>query len=102
MDYQAALNILYRRRIHLPAIVEMAGGFHVFERTTLLGSGASIKAALIDAGMYPPQDVKVIQYSAKGREVIRGKQPICTAESNNLASRIANALNAYVPNQHGY
>jgi hypothetical protein len=102
MEYEAALNILFRRRIHRPAIVEMAGGFHVFERTTLLGSGATILAALESAGMYPPQDVKVIQYSAKGREVIRGKQPICTAQSNNLANRIANALNAYVPSQHGY
>jgi hypothetical protein len=102
MEYEAALNILFRRRIHRPAIVEMAGGFHVFERTTLLGSGGTILEALKSAGMYPPQDVKVIQYSAKGREVIRGKEPICTAQSNNLANRIASALNAYVPNQHGY
>ena len=102
MDYQAAINILHRRRIHRPAIVEMAGAFHVFERTTLLGSGATITGALTAAGMYPPQDVKVIQYSAKGRQVIRGKQPICIAESNNLATRIANALNDYVPSQHGY
>jgi hypothetical protein len=102
MEYQAAMDILHRRRIHRPAIVEMAGGFHVFERTTLLGSGRTIKAAMIDAGMYPPVDIKVIQYSAKGREVIRGREPICIAESNNKATRIANALNAYVPNQHGY
>jgi hypothetical protein len=101
MNYLDAMNILYRRRIHRPAIVEMAGGFHVFERTQLLGSGRTIKAAMLDAGMLPAKDITVIQYSAKGREVIRGREPIATAESNNKASRIANALNAYAPDQHG-
>lgn len=101
MEYQDAINILNRRRIHRPAIVEMAGGFHVFERTTLLGSGPTIKAAMIDAGMYPAQDVKVIQYSSRGREVIRGREPIALAESNNKATRIARALNDYVPDRHG-
>lgn len=101
MDYQTAIDILFRRRIHRPAIVQMAGGWHVFERTNLLGSGATIIAAMKAAGMYPPKDIEVIQYSAKGRFVIRGREPIATAESGNKATRIANALNAYVPDQHG-
>jgi hypothetical protein len=103
MEYEAALDILRRARVNRPAIVTMGGAFHIFERTRLLGSGHTIVAALRAAGKYPPPDEKPeITYSAKGLEVIKGREPICTALSKNSARRIANALNEYKPNQHGW
>src|SRR5579862_9798353 len=100
MDYQHAINILHEARVYRPAIVEFGGTFHVFSRTDLLGSGASIEDAMQASGHYPPpaRPAHVI-FTAAGTSVVQGSATICTTRSYNASLRIANALNEYTPSK---
>jgi hypothetical protein len=103
MEYSDAINLMHRARVHLPALVYMQGRYFVFARTKMLGHGATIPEALEAAGLIPEAPrAEIVQFAAIGSDVLRGDKPICVARSHNMALRIANALNAYTPNDRGF
>ena len=103
MDYQHAMNILQDARVYRPAVVSFGDHFHVFSRTELLGSGATIEAALRASGHYPARPrTGLPPFVSVGRDVLQGTDSICVARSPSTAVRIVNALNSYVPNKRGF
>lgn len=42
-----------------------------------------------------------IKFTAAGQDVKRGAETIARAVSGNMAKRIANALNSYIPDERG-
>jgi hypothetical protein len=103
MDYQHAMNILQAARVYRPAVVSLGDAFHVFSRTELLGSGATIEAAMRASGHYPAKPRTDLEpFAAVGTSVMQGTTSICVARSYNSAMRIANALNEYIPSKRGF
>jgi hypothetical protein len=102
ITYEDAIQIMQQARIVSPSLVNYGGNYHAFSRTRLLGSGGTYEAALRAAKLLPlPARAEVILFAAAGSNVMRGNLPICVARSPNYARRIANALNAYTPNDRG-
>jgi hypothetical protein len=102
MRYDIAMLRLQEARIHMPALVTMNGGWHVFSRGLLIGSGVTITDALTAAGVLPRDAEKVLTlYARHDRYVMHGVRRVAIADSTNMAQRIQNALNAYVPNEKG-
>jgi hypothetical protein len=103
MDYQHAINLLHEARVYRPAVVELGGTFHVFSRTELLGSGATIERAMRASGHYPLKArASPGIFSVAGTNVMQGDVSVCVARSRNTATRIANALNEYQPSPRGF
>jgi hypothetical protein len=100
MNYDKAMNILRAAEVYAPALIQYDGGFHVFTRTKLLGSGPSIEEALERAGVLPPPPLNPnkLPFVAVGSNVVRGREGVCVCRSATMATRVANALNQYVPN----
>jgi hypothetical protein len=101
-DYGHAMQILRDARLFAPSLVYLGGQFHVFTRTVLLGSGATIEDALQAAGFLPPVAAPSILFVAVGSNVVKDQQSIAVARSRTMALRIAAALNEYVPGDRGY
>lgn len=103
MRYDVAMQRLQEARIHMGALVSMNGGWHVFSRGLLIGSGVSITDALTAAGVLPrvAPDKEHMLYTRHDRYVMHGIRRVAIADSTNMAQRIQNALNAYVPNEKG-
>ena len=103
MRYDIAMQRLQEARIHMPALVTMDGGWHVFSRGLLIGSGVSIVDALTAAKVLPRRvpDREHTLYARHDRYIMHGIRRVAIADSTNMAQRIQNALNAYVPNEKG-
>jgi hypothetical protein len=101
-----AMQLLQKAGIYMPSVVPGLGhgGFYVFSGAMTLGHGQTIQAAMEDAGLWPlPADLAARPlFSAEGYDVQYGSQQIAIAKSKTLAKRIANALNAYSPNERGF
>jgi hypothetical protein len=107
MTYDEALKIMQAARVHQPALAKMNEAYFLaLSGGKVIGQGASYAAALRNAGLLPLREYRepeeLILYANDGCEVRRGKNLICTARSRNYAHRIANALNAYIPDKKGY
>lgn len=48
------------------------------------------------------RDLARLKFVAVGRVIMRGEESIARARTHNMALRIANALNVYVPNRKGF
>jgi hypothetical protein len=101
-DYGHAMQILRDARLFAPSLVYLDGKFHVFTRTVLLGSGATIEDALQAAGFIPPVVAPSALFVAVGSNVVKENQNVAVARSRTMAIRIASALNEYVPGDRGY
>jgi hypothetical protein len=103
MRYDIAMLRLQEARIHAPALVTMNGVWHVFSRGLLMGSGVTIIDALTAAKVLPrvaPTKEHML-YTRHDRYIMHGVRRVAIADSTNMAQRIQNALNAYVPNEKG-
>lgn len=105
MTYEDAIKVMQEARVISPALVAYGGKYHAFSRTEHLGSGRTYEEALWNAKLLPREprsaDTATL-YINNGCNVTRGNDHICHARSRNLAHRIANALNAYTPNDRGF
>ena len=101
-----AMRLLHQAQVYMPSVVPGLGrgGFYVFSGAMALGHGETIQAAMEDAGLWPlPADLAARPlFSAEGYDVQHGSQQIAIAKSKTLAKRIANALNAYSPNERKF
>jgi hypothetical protein len=104
MDYAEGMRILRESRLFSPALVPHGGWWHIFSRTTLQCSGETIEAALQAGGFLPrPDDWQPYpQFVAVGANVVQGANTVATCRSNTMASRVANALNEYIPGDRGF
>jgi hypothetical protein len=102
IDRRQAFQILRAARIHEPAIVRLKGVVHIFQGEKLIGRGLTIKQALDDGEFLPVPEGVVAPFTTEGKDVRKMGEHIATAKSRNMALRIANALNAYVPGREGY
>ena len=105
MDHRRALQILSEAQVFCPAVVPGLGqgGYYVFSAMKILGWGATIEAA-VDAARasgFMPDIVPRPPFRANGKEVTRRGEVLITCSSSTLASRVANALNLYNPNERG-
>ena len=105
MDHRRALQILTAGQVFCPAVVPGlgGGGYYVFSGMKVLGHGVTIEAAVADAranghieNIPPPPP-----FRAKGREVTRRGEVLFVCPTSTMASRVANALNLYNPNERG-
>lgn len=103
MDNVRAVQILRDAGTYMPAVVPYMGGYRIYSGLTLVGSGTTIDAAMdawresLPKGHAPPLPM----YFADGQAVMRKEGLVATAISKTVATRIANALNAYMPNRRG-
>ena len=97
MDYREGMQVLRAARLHAPAIVRHRGDYHVFSRTALVSSGASIREALDNGGFLVAENSPTMIFAAHDYEVSQGPERVALAFSKTMAKRIANALNEYVP-----
>jgi hypothetical protein len=92
-------------RVHMPALAKIGNVYYAISTPMVIGKGKDYEAALEDAGLWPQSEFRapeeLILYATDGCEVRRGNNLICTARSRNYANRIANALNAYTPDERG-
>jgi hypothetical protein len=103
MDYREGMEILRELRVFAPAIVQYGGGWHVFSRTALQGSGATVEDALTAGGFLPRLERRgPLPFVAVGANVIQGTQGVAVTRSKTMAARIANALNEYIPGDRGF
>lgn len=96
MDYREGMQVLREARLYAPALVYFRGAYHVFTRTKLVSSGATIVEALGAGGFLPRPEIRMAVFAAEGPEVFYKGVLVATAYSKTMAVRIANALNEYV------
>jgi hypothetical protein len=98
-----AMQLLQAARIYQPAVVPGLGfgGFYVFSAMKVLGHGETIEAAMVAAGLWPLPFVAAPLFFANEFSVMNGEENVCIAKSKTYAKRIANALNAYAPDERG-
>jgi hypothetical protein len=105
LDHRRALQLLSSAQVFCPAIVPGlgSGGYYVFSAMKVLGHGGTIDAALADAQASGkmPEIVLRRPFRAQGKTVIRADEVLITCANSTLASRVANALNLYNPNERG-
>jgi hypothetical protein len=105
LDHRRALQILSSAQVFCPSVVPGlgGGGYYVFSGMKVLGHGATIEAALdaARAAGYMPDVPPLPPYRADGKNVLRRGEVLITCSSYTLASRVANALNVYNPNERG-
>jgi hypothetical protein len=102
MDYREGMDILRSAQLHAPAIVRYAGAYHVFSRTALISSGASIHAALDAGGFLPARPSNALHFTSVEFSVMLGDDNQAIARTKTMARRIANALNEYVPGERDF
>jgi hypothetical protein len=105
LDHRRALQLLSSAQVFCPAIVPGlgGGGYYVFSAMKVLGHGETIDAALADAQASGkmPEIVLRRPFRAEGKTVMRADEVLITCVNSTLASRVANALNLYNPNERG-
>lgn len=102
MEYAEGMKILRELQVFAPAIVRL-GAWHVFSRTTLQSSGATIDEALKAGGfVLPPGWRSRPPFVAVGCNIVREDVTFASARSNRVAQRIANALNEYIAGDRGF
>jgi hypothetical protein len=97
MDYREGMQILRDARLFAPAIVRYAGGYHVFSRTELISSGPTVREAVAAGGFLTAENPPATIFVSVDYNVIAGEESVAIARSKNMAKRIANALNEYIP-----
>lgn len=105
MNHRRAIEVLKEARIFCPAVVPGlgGGGYNVFSAMKLLGSGETIEDAMQDARSkgYIPVVRGLPPFREDGKNVIRAGEAVAVAVSRSMATRIANALNQYQPDERG-
>ena len=105
LDHRRALQILTSAQVYSPAVAPGlgGGGYYIFSGMRVLGHGATIEAALdaARAAGHVPDVPALPPFRAKGKEVWRRGEVLITCSTYTLASRVANALNVYSPNERG-
>jgi hypothetical protein len=98
-----AMKVMQAAGVSKPALVKDGDNYHAISGNKVIGSGRSLKGALIAAKLLPHELVKpaVVPFVAVGSDVLRGAASVCVARSSNMARRIANALNSYKHNDRG-
>lgn len=102
MDYREGMQILRAAGLHAPALVFKDGGYHVFSRTALISSGASIEDALDAGGFLVAENAPSLIFVAVDYNVMIGDDNQAVARTKTMAQRIANALNEYIPGDRDY
>lgn len=102
MDYREGMQILRAAGLHAPAIVFKDGGYHVFSRTSLVSSGASIEGALDAGGFLVAENAPRLIFVAVDYNVMVGGDNQAVARTKTMAQRIANALNEYIPGDRDF
>ena len=102
IGYAEGMQILRESRVFAPAIVEIGGRYHIYSRTTMQSSGATIEEALGAGGFLPRTERRTVLFVAVGANVVQGNEGVAVARSNTMAARIANALNEYIPGDRGF
>lgn len=103
MEWAEGMQILRELRVFAPSIVIYNGGYHVFSRTAIQSSGATVEDALRAGGFLPRPDRRPpVLFVAVGANVVQGEYGVCVARSKTMAVRIANALNEYIPGDRGF
>ena len=97
MDWREGMQVLRDARLFAPAIVRYAGAFHVFTRTRLVSSGATIEDALDAGGFLNAANPVQTIFIPSDFNVIFGEETVAITKSKTMARRIANALNEYIP-----
>ena len=105
MDHRRALQVLSSAQVFSPAVVPGlgVGGYYIFSGMKVLGHGETIEAALASARAagHIPDVPTSPPFRAEGSDVTRRGVVLFTCNSYTMASRVANALNVYVPNERG-
>lgn len=99
-----AMQLLQQAQVFMPSVVPGLGlgGFYVFSAAKVLGHGATIQEAMEAAGFWPlPAIPPAPIFVAWDYSVRRGGEEIAISHSKTMAKRIANALNAYAPDERG-
>lgn len=105
MIHRRAIELLKQAGVFCPAVVPdpARGGYSVYSAMKVLGSGATIEAALAEGqrrGLIDPfRPLPSFQYD--GVTVVWDRGVVATCVSRSMAERIANALNQYAPNERG-
>jgi hypothetical protein len=102
MEYAEGMQILRESRLFAPAIVRFDGGYHIFSRTALQSSGATVEDALRAGGFIPRSERRPSLFVAVNANVVQNNDRVAVAKSRTMAARIANALNEYVPGDRGF
>jgi hypothetical protein len=102
MDYREGMQVLRAARLHAPAIVFYRGEYHVFSRSKHVVSGSTIEAALEAGGFLVGENAPTQIFVAADFNVIKGSETVAITKSKTMASRIANALNEYIPGDRGF
>ena len=102
MDYREGMQVLRAARLHAPAIVQTSGIYHVFSRTKLISSGASVYDALEAGGFLVPENAPTFVFTSYKNDILLGAEKQAVAKSGKMAQRIANALNEYIPGKRGF
>jgi len=103
LDYRTAIQRLTDAQIYAPAVVpgRAVGGWLVFSATREIARDATLEGAVAAAvASMPPLPPRPL-FLADGLNIIRIGTVVATAGSKVMAQRIANALNAYNPNERG-
>lgn len=105
MDYRIALQKLVDAQIYAPSVVpgRALGGWLVFSATRELARHETMEGAVSAALAAVPKLAPRPWFLAEQYCVMRRGSPviIATTSSKVMAQRIANALNAYNPNERG-
>ena len=101
MDNIRAVQILRDAGTWLPAVIPFAGGYRIYSGYEVIGSGATVDAAMDSARRVLPAVPPVPIFYSEGLEVKRVEGWVATARSKAVAERIANALNQYMPDRRG-
>lgn len=106
MEHRRAIEILAERRVFLPSVVPALGdaqGYLVFSAMKVLGRGDTIdeavKAALDSGKVEAAPAAPAPRFRAEGLAVMQRDEVVASCKSRTFASRVANALNLYQPNE---
>ena len=106
MEHRRAMEILAERGVFQPAVVPGLGdasGFIVFSAQKVLGRGETVADAIKDA--LASGHVRTVEpaprFRAESNEVLQRDEVVAECKSRSFASRVANALNLYNPNERG-
>src|SRR5437660_11334736 len=102
MDNLKALRILHSSQVYLPSVVPGlgGGGYYIFSSMRVLAHASTIEEAMVKGGFLPPKFPVAPAFVAHDLDVVRAGAGLATAEFKTVARRIANALNAYAPNEN--
>lgn len=107
MEHRRAMEILSEARVFMPAVVPGLGdssGYVVFSAMRVLGRGQTIDEAIkaaLASGLVEPVTSPQPRFRADKNEVSTRGEVVAVCKSRTFASRVANALNVYQPNERG-